>query len=96
MADRTIRVTVLGDASSMEREFTRGAKSANTFGKEVDKAGKGAIAASLSDGHRGLRKALTGIDITESYWRAVDVARRRRSFHLASTSLTPPDHSPVA
>lgn len=48
MADRQISVTILGDAASVERAFSSGSKSANKFGKEVDTAGKGALAASLN------------------------------------------------
>jgi hypothetical protein len=54
---RKIEVEILGDSKSLERAFSRSARSAKGFGGDVERASRGALAASLS--FRGLGRSLT-------------------------------------
>lgn len=45
---RKLIVEILGDASSLQRSYAQAEKSTQQFGRSVDRAGRGALAASLS------------------------------------------------
>src|SRR5690242_20077386 len=46
MATRKVFVEIIGDASSLERAFTKSGKQANKFEKEAGRAGRGVVAVS--------------------------------------------------
>jgi hypothetical protein len=53
---RKIEVEILGDSRSLERAFDRSTRSAKSFGRDVEHAGRGALTASV--GFRGLGRAV--------------------------------------
>src|SRR4051794_21346671 len=53
---RRISVSILGDSRSLERAFSRSSHSAKTFDRDIGRASRGALAATI--GFRGLGRSV--------------------------------------
>ena len=56
MAERKLVVQIVGDSKQLERTFARSSRAAGNFGKNVERAGRGGIVATV--GFRGLGRSV--------------------------------------
>lgn len=56
MAERKLVVQIVGDSKQLERTFARSSRAAGTFGKNVERAGRGGLVATV--GFRGLGRSI--------------------------------------